>query len=83
MQTQDVVEIGRVCEFEWNCAPGLRCVLAEELPACAGAACCTSYCALGDDSSCDAVLPGTVCAELPVLDPVEGCPVYGMCALPS
>lgn len=75
-------QIGEVCEWEWSCAPGLQCVDAQQLPACDGPGCCTPYCAFGDDQSCADQMPGTVCTQLPVSEPVEGCPVHGMCTLP-
>lgn len=74
---------GETCESASDCAPGLMCGNADYLPSCEGWSCCTPFCAAGDDASCDAAVPGTVCSDrFRTLAP-EGCPEFGGCFLPG
>lgn len=52
---------GGPCDLDDACAIGLRCVPAEQLPACAAAGCCSPYCDLDGADDCGAVLPDTHC----------------------
>jgi hypothetical protein len=75
--------VGAECETRHDCAPGLQCVDAAELPACAGLACCTSFCALDIvDPQCDA-LPGSECVAMFEPDSAPpGADNVGLCVLP-
>lgn len=75
--------LGEVCETYDQCAAGYQCIGSENLPSCGGDSCCTTYCELGDDASCDAALPGTVCSDALANPMADGCPAYGLCALPQ
>jgi hypothetical protein len=79
--TTSNIPAGEPCGFINDCAAGLVCAALEELPSCAGAACCTSFCELGlGDGQCDAV-PGTVCVPFFEQAPV-GQEHIGYCGVP-
>ena len=59
--TQDT-PLGEPCAFLQDCVAGLFCVAEANLPACADASCCASFCDLGvGDAFCEDLVPGTVC----------------------
>lgn len=74
-------QLGDPCEYANDCAPGYQCINGEYVPGCANAGCCTAYCALGDDASCEAAVPGTGCSEALAQPLADGCPIYGVCSL--
>jgi hypothetical protein len=72
------LRIGEVCGFINDCVGGAVCTDSEQLPNCAGAACCTPFCdpaALVDP--CPELLEGTSC-QMFVFSPEE-CPLVGSC----
>jgi hypothetical protein len=58
--TQDI-PAGEPCGFINDCAGGSGCMSAEVLPNCAGSACCSPWCVLGNGDLPCALLPGTTC----------------------
>jgi hypothetical protein len=74
--------LGEPCMFIDDCAPGLVCLPAEYLPACAGSSCCGAWCDLDlGDAPCE-VMPGTVCASFFPETPPPGYEGIGVCTLP-
>ena len=63
---------GDECDAVNACDPGLGCFGFPPPPGCAGDACCTPYCDLGDPKSCDGAT-GTTCAAV-VGSPPPSCP---------
>jgi hypothetical protein len=80
--TQDI-PTGEPCGFINDCAEGNGCIATEELPSCAGSACCSPFCDLDlGDQPCD-VLPGTAC--VPFFEQGMAPPGYenvGVCLVP-
>jgi hypothetical protein len=74
---------GAQCGYINDCAPGHLCAVAEALPSCAGASCCTPFCDLEvGDEHCQ-TMPGTNC--VPFFAEGEALPGYelvGVCTLP-
>ncbi|NVB40202.1 ribulose phosphate epimerase [Pseudenhygromyxa sp. WMMC2535] len=60
LNTSVDLETGVPCGFLNDCAPSNMCISAESLLDCEGAACCASFCDLGDDQAC-AGMPGLSC----------------------
>jgi hypothetical protein len=81
--TTSDIPSGEPCGFINDCAQGNACITAEVLPNCAGAACCSPWCQLGDgDLPCE-VLPGSTC--VPFFEQDMAPPGYdhiGICLLP-
>jgi hypothetical protein len=75
--------LGEPCEWTDGCVAGLVCVQTEALPDCLGEACCAPFCVTGDDASCAASLPGTVCSDALASPLMDGCSTYGACVIPS
>ena len=73
---------GTACDSLDDCDAGY-CAAATAVPGCMDAACCSPWCTLGDDASCEAALPGTVCTPWSAEKPT-GCgdAELGYCALP-
>jgi hypothetical protein len=80
--TEDIPS-GEPCGFINDCAGGNLCANAESLPNCAGSACCSPWCQLGDgDLPCE-VLPGTTCVSFFEQDMAPpGYEHVGVCLLP-
>jgi hypothetical protein len=80
--TQDIPS-GEPCGYINDCAKGNICVTAETLPSCAGAACCSPWCQLGQgDLPCE-VIPESTC--VPFFEQGMAPPGYenvGVCLLP-
>lgn len=70
----DVAAQGQPCEHPNECATGLACVGAEQLPGCAGDRCCTGFCDL-DAPACS---PGSICTSA-LGDPPDGFAHVGVC----
>jgi hypothetical protein len=81
--TTSDIPSGEPCGFINDCAQGNGCITAEALPSCAGSACCSPWCLLGDgDLPCE-VLPGSTC--VPFFEQGMAPPGYehiGICLLP-
>jgi hypothetical protein len=77
------IPTGEPCDSINACAIGNGCVIAEVLPSCVSAACCTLFCnVMLGDQQCDA-LPGTSC--VPFFEQGMAPPGYelvGLCILP-
>jgi hypothetical protein len=71
------------CGWSQECDVGLLCVSDHVLPECPGDSCCTPFCVTGDDASCEASWPGTVCSDALTSPQMEGCPTYGACLIPN
>lgn len=69
------------CDDTTDCADGLACVGAAQVPGCIDASCCTPVCDVTADD-CAAQLPGTTCA--PTGFEVPGCiTAVGLCVSPG
>lgn len=54
--------VGSPCEFLNVCPAGTACISAAAVPGCEGSAgCCSPYCEVGADESCNVELPGSLC----------------------
>jgi hypothetical protein len=63
--TNQDLPAGQPCRALNDCAVGLNCVAAEQLPTCDGASCCSEFCDLDlGDEPCGALLPGTACVPM-------------------
>jgi hypothetical protein len=74
------IPVGEPCELFDDCADGNPCILAEQLPDCAGSSCCSTFC---DVSAPTCSLPGTTCVA--IFEPGRAPPLYddvGICMLP-
>jgi hypothetical protein len=74
--------IGEACTYVDDCSAG-ACLPGANVPGCMDAGCCSPWCTVGDDASCEAALPGTVCTPWSAAQPT-GCGDVdlGYCALP-
>jgi hypothetical protein len=80
--TTEDLPIGAECGFINDCAAGLSCVSAEQVPGCAGDSCCTAFCDVGAVvDPCPQLLPGTSCVLFQDLADPE-CTDVGMCLAP-
>lgn len=66
------------CELLNTCAPGHLCVSADQLPTCAGDACCTPFCDLSEPDTCAAPKACTAVYD----PPPEGYEQLGVCVSP-
>jgi hypothetical protein len=77
------IPVGEPCGFINDCVAGSGCITAEELPSCAGSACCSPWCDLDLGDQLCAVLPGTAC--VPFFEQGTAPPGYdhiGVCLVP-
>jgi hypothetical protein len=52
---------GAPCFYINGCNAGLFCTAAEEVPGCAGEACCSEFCDINLPNSCAGMADGQVC----------------------
>ncbi|MEM6293056.1 MAG: ribulose phosphate epimerase [Myxococcota bacterium] len=73
---------GEECQFINGCEDGTGCVNAPIVPGCTGGACCSSFCEIGDDSTC---LDGQECVPWYEMGQApEAClEGVGICAVPA
>lgn len=58
-------QFGDSCQFINACAPGLRCVAADRVPACETSFCCTPFCDVTvANGICNGTAPGLFCAPV-------------------
>lgn len=80
------VGVGDPCEFINACPTGTACVSSSVVPDCdMSAGCCTPYCTVGGEDTCEAQLPGTACQpyyEEPPMPPRCFGGEVGICAAP-
>jgi hypothetical protein len=79
--SNDTGASGDPCQFINACDDGNMCAAPDAVPDCAGAGCCTPFCAVGDDSAC---LPGQTCQPFYAEGeaPLECVELLGVCMLP-